>query len=147
MARIPLSAGFRNLVEGEDVVLTITSSTFDPKTATAKIRFEDPEGRSGVETYRFGKGKKKGAQQMGALNAYSTIAKTALRNWSVEDIDPDDLVGRHVLCDIIANEGENGAKYTHPRNFRDAELDEPFDPDGEEEEPEEDDEDDEGGWY
>lgn len=122
---IHLSEGFRNLVEGEDVLLTITSSTLDTKTMTAKIRFEDEEGRSGVETFRFGKGKKKTSAQMGALNAYSTIAKTALRNWDVEDIEPEDLVGRHVMCDVIVSE-VNGKKYTHPRNFRDAEMDEVF---------------------
>ncbi|MBP3883997.1 MAG: hypothetical protein J6D54_03540 [Olsenella sp.] len=147
MARIALSEGFRNLEEGEDVILTITSSTYDTKTATAKIRFEDGDGRSGVETFRFGKAKRKGAAQMGALNAYSTIAKTALRNWEVEDIDPDELVGRHVLCDVVATEADNGNKYTHPRNFRDAELDEVYDPDGtfedEEEEVDDDLEDDE----
>lgn len=138
MARIALSEGFRNLEEGENVILTITSSTLDTKTNTAKLRFEDEDGRSGVETYRFGKGKKKGAQQMAALNSYSTVAKTALRNWEVEDIDPDDLVGRHVLCDIISTQGNNGQTYTHPRNFRDAEMDEVFDPDGDYEEEEED---------
>jgi len=56
--------------------------------------------------------------------------------------EPADLVGRHVLCDVVAQEAENGSTYTHPRNFRDAEMDEVFEPGLYEEGEEEDEEDD-----
>lgn len=126
MARFKAGEGFRNLVQGEDQLLTITSATLDTKTMVAKLRFEDGQGRSGTETYRLGKAKVKSAAQTGALNALTTVAKTALRNWDLEEIDTDDLVGRRVIADVVAQTTDDGRTFVHPRNWREVEEDEPF---------------------
>lgn len=123
MARIGLSEGFRDLEEGPAQLLTIAQVSYDPKFNKAQVRFEDAEGGSCFETYRMGKGKTRGEQV--AANVFSTMAKHALHDWSIEDIDPDDLVGRTVIADVTRDKSTNSDTgeerwYTHVRNFKEA---------------------------
>lgn len=127
MARIELTEGFANLHVGRDQVLTIIDVDYDEKFNKAVVTFEDEDHGTGTEQFNMGRGSKPSNAQRVARNIFSTLAKRALRDWDLEDIDPDDLVGQQVMADILENEGMNkdGEKrmYTHLRNYREAPLD------------------------
>lgn len=129
MARIGLSEGFRNLEEGPRQILTIAAISYDDKYGKAQVTFEDSRGGSQVETYTMGApGKKQSRGQKVAQNIFSTMAKNALHDWEIEDIDPDELVGLDVMADVTRDKSVNEDTgevryYTHVRNFKEAPAD------------------------
>lgn len=50
---------------------------------------------------RFSLTKKNGEINEGALNAFSYFAHTALNDYSIEDFDTDDLIGRYIRAEIV----------------------------------------------
>lgn len=125
MGKIGLSAGFRNLEVGDAQVLAITASSYDERLAAAKVTFTDPDrGGSCTETFRFGHGPQRSRGQEVALDIYSTLAKHALHDWELEEIDPDELVGALIVADVykqdVVNEqtGAVTGSYIHVRNFK-----------------------------
>ena len=37
------------------------------------------------------------------MNAFSYFAKTAMNDYTMEDIDPDELVGHYICCEVVHN--------------------------------------------
>lgn len=137
MARLGLSEGYRNLQEGPSQRMTITDVNYEEKFGKATVRFEDESHGSGFESYKMGSPRlpdeKVSRGNRGARNAFATLAKCALGDWELEDIDTDDLVGRTVIADVVktpSKDDETGEVkyYTHLRNFR---IDEEAAPDDE----------------
>lgn len=126
MARIELSEGFKKLNEGASQLLTIESVNYDPKFGKAQVVFVDADGGSQAENYMMGRpGAKPTRGQQVAQAIFSTMAKCALHDWSIEDIDTDDLVGQQVVADVTrdasVNEDTGETRYyTHVRNFKEA---------------------------
>lgn len=123
--KIGLSEGFRRLREGRDQVLSIVEVSYDDKFGKMNVTFEDEYGGSKTECYRMGvPGKEQSHSNKVAQDVFSTMAKHALRDWDVEEIDPDELVGLTVMADVTTNEveGDDGVKrkFTNIRNFRQA---------------------------
>ena len=133
MAKIGLSEGFRRLEEGTAQLLEIVDVKYDDKYNKATVTFQDAAGGTQTETYMMGTpGKKQSRGQKVAQDMFSTMAKHAMHDWTIDDIDPDELVGRTVVADVTKDKSVNEDTgevryYTHVRNFKEA----PVEDDGE----------------
>ena len=59
------------------------------------------ETASGLKhTERFSLLKADGSENQGALNAFSYFAKVALNDFAKQEIDPQELVGHFMECDV-----------------------------------------------
>lgn len=100
MARIPLSNGFVLIPEGT-YVFKITKVNYDEAFGKMEISMVTPEGLRHTE--RFSLLDANSEINEGALNAFSYFAKTALNDYSVSDIDEQDLVGKYIKAEVIHN--------------------------------------------
>lgn len=53
-----------------------------------------------THTERFNLMKQDGSMNEGAYNAFSFFAKTALQDYTLTEIDHNDLVGRYIQCSV-----------------------------------------------
>ena len=126
MAKIGLSGGFRRLEEGPAQLLEIVDVKYDDKYNKATVTFQDGAGGTQTETYMMGTpGKKQSRGQKVAQDMFSTMAKHAVHDWTIDDIDPDELVGLTVVADVTKDKSVNEDTgevryYTHVRNFKEA---------------------------
>ena len=100
MARITMTGGFQIMPEGEQV-LKITKAEYDEDFGKAVFTLENAKGQSCQE--RFGLLMQDGTPNAKALSAFSFFAKTALNNFDIEDVDPEELVGRYIKAEVIHN--------------------------------------------
>lgn len=127
MATLTLSEGYRNLKVGEAQELEISRVEFDERKQTAKVTFADAEGGTCTEQFRFGTTATKSKGQEVALNIFSTLAKCALHDWQLTEIDPLSIQGQLVVADVFQQEVVNeetgrSTFYTHVKNFHEAEV-------------------------
>lgn len=99
MAKIPLTNGFTPIPEGTHV-FKITA--IEDKMAFGKLNvtLETQDGLKHVERYKFIKADK--SENMGAYNAFSFFARTALKDddFALDEIDTDDLIGCFIEADV-----------------------------------------------
>jgi hypothetical protein len=100
MARIPLSNGFTLIPEGT-YVFKIVKVTYDETFGKMEISMVTPEGLRHTERYSLLDAN--GEINEGALNAFSYFAKTALNNYTISDIDEQDLVGKFIRAEVVHN--------------------------------------------
>ena len=100
MARIPMTGGFQIMPEGEQV-LKITKAEYDEDFGKAIFTLENAKGQTCQE--RFGLLNQDGSPNEKALGAFSFFAKTALNNFDIEDVDPEELVGHYLKAEVIHN--------------------------------------------
>lgn len=98
MARIPMSAGFQRIPEGEHV-LKITKVEYDEDFGKMVITLENVKGLSCQE--RFNLLNQDNTPNEKALNAFSFFAKTAMNDFDMEDVDPVDMVGHYIRAEVI----------------------------------------------
>ena len=141
MAKIGLSEGFRRLEEGTAQLLEIVDVKYDEKYNKAAVTFQDAAGGTQTETYMMGApGKKQSRGQKVAQDMFSTMAKHAMHDWTIDDIDPEELIGLTVVADVSKDKSVNEDTgeiryYIHVRNFKEAPVeagDAEGDDDGEE---------------
>lgn len=97
MGKISLSEGFSVIPEGTYVFKIVK---VDYKEAYGKLEITMKTAKGQQHTERFSLLKPDGSSNEGALNAFSYFAKTALNDYGVEEIDPQDLVGHFMECDV-----------------------------------------------
>ena len=97
MSRIALSGGYTPIPEGLHV-FKIVRTDYNETYGKLEIVMETKEGKTHTERYTFLKGN--GQPNEGAIKAFSYFARTALRDPSVDDIDPADLVGKYIACEV-----------------------------------------------
>lgn len=97
MAKIGLSEGFTLIPEGTHV-FKITAVNYKEAFGKLEITMQTQSGAKHIE--RFSLLKTDGSPNEGALNAFSYFAKTALNDFSLTEIDHEDLVGCFVECDV-----------------------------------------------
>lgn len=97
MAKIGLSEGFTLIPEGTHV-FKITAVNYKEAFGKLEITMQTQSGAKHIE--RFSLLKTDGSPNEGALNAFSYFAKTALNDFSLTEIDHEDLVGCFIECDI-----------------------------------------------
>lgn len=100
MARIPMTGGFQIMPEGEQV-LKITKAEYDEEFGKAIFTLENVKGQSCQE--RFSLLQQDGSPNEKAMGAFSFFAKTALNDFDIEDVDPEELVGQYLKAEIIHN--------------------------------------------
>ena len=97
MAKIGLSEGFTLIPEGTHV-FKITAVKYKEAFGKLEITMQTQSGAKHIE--RFSLLKTDGSPNEGALNAFSYFAKTALNDFSLTEIDHEDLVGCFIECDV-----------------------------------------------
>ena len=100
MARIPMTGGFQIMPEGEQV-LKITAAEYDEDFGKAIFTLANAKGQTCQE--RFSLLNQDNSPNEKALGAFSFFAKTALNNFDLEDVDPEELVGHYIKADVIHN--------------------------------------------
>ena len=98
MARIPMTSGFSIIPEGEYIFL-IHEVEYDPDFGKMTVHMVTAEGQKLDE--RFTLKNADDTLNEKALNAFSYFAKTALNNYTVEEIDEQDLVGHYIKAEVI----------------------------------------------
>ena len=98
MARIPMTGGFQMIPEGEQV-LKITKAEYDEDFGKATFTLENAKGQTCQE--RFSLLNQDGSPNEKALGAFSFFAKTALNDFDIEDVDPEELVGHYLRAEVV----------------------------------------------
>ena len=97
MAKIALIEGFSLIPEGTHI-FKITEVIYKEEFGKLDVKMETAKGQTHTE--RFYLLKKDGAVNEGAYNAFSFFAKTALQDYTLTEIDHNDLVGRYIQCSV-----------------------------------------------
>ena len=114
MARIPMTGGFQIMPEGEQV-LKITKAEYDEDFGKAIFTLTNAKGQTCQE--RFGLLNQDNTPNERALNAFSFFAKTAMNNFDLEDVDPEELVGRYIRAEVVHNKVPSNQDPTKMKTF------------------------------
>jgi len=98
MAKIGLSEGTFTLIPEGTHVFKITEVKYKEGFGKMEVHMETQDGLKHVE--RFSLLSSNGDTNQGALNAFSYFAKTALNDFTLKEIDHEDLVGHFIECDV-----------------------------------------------
>ena len=98
MARIPVTGGFQMMAEGEQV-LKITAAEYDEEFGKLIFTLANAKGQTCQE--KFNLLNNDNTPNDRAMNAFSFFAKTALNNFGIEDVDPEELIGHYLKAEII----------------------------------------------
>lgn len=97
MSKIKLTNGWTNLPEGQ-VVLKIIDTEYKEQFGKLNILCVNQSGLKHTE--KFSLLGKSGEPNNGAYAAFSILAKAALGDNNVDEIDPDDLKGKFFKCTV-----------------------------------------------
>ena len=97
MSKIGLSEGYTLIPEGTHT-FKITAVKYKEDFGKMEITMETISGFKHLE--RFSLLSSDGSPNQGALNAFSYFAKTAMNDFTLREIDSDDLVGHFIECDV-----------------------------------------------
>lgn len=98
MSRIKLSGGYTVIPEGTHV-FQITEVNYNETFGKLEVKMITEDGETHVERFGF-IDKSSGAQNQGAINAFSFFARIAMDDITLTDIDPQDLVGHFIEADV-----------------------------------------------
>ncbi len=117
MAKIQLSESNGQFISeaGEKILLVITKTNYD--TTYGKVEIELKNERGEVVNNNFNLIDNDGEQSEGAIKAFSYFGRAALGDWKVEEIDPDDLVGKFIRADITMKVGTKPTKSGNSISF------------------------------
>lgn len=104
MAKIGLSDGFTLIPKGIQV-FQITAVNYKEDFGKMEVTLKLASGQKHVE--RFSLLNKDGEPNEGGLNAFSYFAKVALNDFTLSEIDHEDLVGHFIRCDVDHEEVES----------------------------------------
>lgn len=110
MATIPLTGGGFTIMREGIQVLRIYGIEYKETFGNLIIYLINAQGETMRETFRFKTAN--GSTNEPAMNAFSFFAKTAMDNFSLTDIDPEDLVNHYIRCEVIHNES-NGRTFAN----------------------------------
>ena len=114
MARIPMTGGFQIMPEGEQV-LKITKAEYDEDFGKAIFTLANAKGQTCLE--RFNLLNQDNTPNEKALGAFSFFAKTAMNDFDLEDVDPEELVGRYIRAEVIHNKVASREDPTKTKTF------------------------------
>lgn len=98
MAKIGLSEGGFTVIPEGTHVFKITGVNYKEDFGKMEVVMQTQDGLKHTE--RFSLLKANGEANEGALNAFSYFAKTALKDFSLTEIDHTDLIGCFIECDV-----------------------------------------------
>lgn len=98
MARIPMTSGFTLIPEGT-YVFRIYDVSYDEEFGKIEIKLVNAAGMT--QTERFTIKDKNDEPNEKALNAFSYFAKTAMGDYTLEDIDPMKLIDHFIEAEVV----------------------------------------------
>lgn len=104
MAKIGLTEGFSLIPKGTHV-FQITGVNYKEDFGKMEITMQTATGQKHVE--RFSLLNKDGELNTGGMNAFSYFAKVALDDFTLTEIDHEDLVGHFIRCEVDHEEVES----------------------------------------
>jgi len=104
MPKIPLTGGFSIAPEGTHV-FKITNTVYKPDFGKLEITLETANKEKHLERFSFKN--KDGSENSGAINAFSYFAKTVLNNFELEEVDPKELIGHYIRCEVTHEQVES----------------------------------------
>ncbi len=97
MARIPMTSGFTVIPEGV-YVLHIDDVTYDETWGKLEVKMSTSKGLKHTERFSLKDANDEPNEK--ALNAFSFFAKTAMNDFTMEDVDPMDMVGHYIKAEV-----------------------------------------------
>lgn len=101
MARIPMTSGFTLIPEGT-YVFRVYDATYDEEFGKIEVKLVNAAGMTHTE--RFSIKDKNDETNEKALNAFSYFAKTVMNDYTLEDIDPSELIDHYVRAEVVHTE-------------------------------------------
>ena len=101
MARIPMTSGFAIIPEGE-YVFRIYDAKYDEDFGKIEIKLVNAQGATHTE--RFSIKNENDEFNEKALNAFSYFAKTAMNDFTLEDVDPEELIDHYIKAEVVHTE-------------------------------------------
>lgn len=98
MARIPMTNGYVLIPEGT-YVFRIYDVSYDEEFGKIEIKLVTAQGQTHTE--RFTIKDQNDEYNEKALNAFSYFAKTALNDFDVEDVDPEELIDCYIQAEVV----------------------------------------------
>lgn len=98
MARIPMTSGFVLIPEGT-YIFRIYEASYDEEFGKIVVKLVNAQGATHTE--RFSIKNHDDTYNEGAMNAFSYFAKTAMNDFTLEDIDPEELVDHYIEAEIV----------------------------------------------
>lgn len=105
MAKIKLAEGGFSLIPEGTTTFKVVSVEYKEDFGKMKIELQTKSGAKQFETFSLMNNK--GEVNEGALRAFSYFAKTALNNYSLDEIDEQDLVGCYITATVKHEEFES----------------------------------------
>lgn len=98
MARIPMTSGFTLIPEGV-YVFRIYDASYDEEFGKIVVKLVNAQGAT--QTERFNIKDNNDEINEKALNAFSYFAKTAMSDFTLEDVDPVELIDHYIRAEIV----------------------------------------------
>jgi hypothetical protein len=98
MARIPMTSGFMVIPEG-NYVFRIYDASYDEEFGKIEIKLVTAQGATHTERFRI-KDQNDEINEK-ALNAFSYFAKTAMNEFTLEDVDPEELINHYIRAEVV----------------------------------------------
>ena len=101
MARIPMTSGFVLIPEGE-YVFRIYDASYDEEFGKIEVKLVTAQGLTHTERFSLKDANDEWNEK--ALNAFSYFAKTALNDFTREDVDPEELIDHYIRAEVVHSE-------------------------------------------
>lgn len=101
MARIPMTNGFVLIPEGT-YIFRIYDAAYDEEFGKIKIKLVTAQGMTHEERFSIKDSNDEINEK--ALNAFSYFAKTALNDFGLEDVDPEELIDSYIGAEVVHTE-------------------------------------------
>lgn len=98
MARIPMTSGFILIPEGT-YVFRVYDATYDEEFGKIEVKLVNAQGMTHTE--RFSIKDNNDELNEKALNAFSYFAKTVMGDYTLEDIDPSELIDHFICAEVV----------------------------------------------
>lgn len=104
MARIPMTNGFMIIPEGL-YVFCVYGAKYDDDFGKLEVDLVNAQGMTMKQKYNIKNTDDEYNEK--ALNAFSYFAKTVMNDYSMEDIDPKQLIGHYVEATVTHTEAQS----------------------------------------
>lgn len=93
MARVPMTSSFMLIPEGTHV-FRIYDATYDEDFGRIEVKLVNAQGMTHAERFSIKNANDEYNEK--ALNAFSYFAKTAMNDYTLEDVDPKELIDHYI---------------------------------------------------
>lgn len=105
MARVSIPSGFAPTIPEGKYVFRIYEAKYDEEYGRIEVKMVNSKGMTHTE--KFFVMNNDNTPNERALNAFGFFARTAMQDYTLEDIDPEELVDRYIKVDIVHNKVPN----------------------------------------